>query len=203
MAIKMTTSQKFKYKAEGYGKQWDPTTSIRAYFIGLDKFQTSLADRSIVSSIKEMTMVAGARMWESKMFTKDQMVAWKNKTPVQQTRQNLQDYFAEKWLDQTQYLQATVKQSWFKDAALAAQELSAVEEEGKTTAMMFSLLQEQHKAQLEAIAAANKQSMDAMLEHMNVLITGQSKVADKTTAAIPNSNTGQASNTTNQKKKYA
>jgi hypothetical protein len=37
-AIKMTTSQKFEYKAEGYGKQWDPTTSIRAYFTSLDKF---------------------------------------------------------------------------------------------------------------------------------------------------------------------
>jgi hypothetical protein len=38
MAIKMITSQKFKYKAEGYEKQWDPTTSITAYFTGLDKF---------------------------------------------------------------------------------------------------------------------------------------------------------------------
>jgi hypothetical protein len=37
-AIKMTTSQKFKYKAKGYGKQWDPMTSITAYFTGLDKF---------------------------------------------------------------------------------------------------------------------------------------------------------------------
>ncbi len=31
------------------------------------------------------TMAAGARMWESKMFTKDQMVAWENKTAAQQT----------------------------------------------------------------------------------------------------------------------
>jgi hypothetical protein len=37
-AIKMTTSQKFEYKAERYGKQWDPTTSVTAYFTGLDKF---------------------------------------------------------------------------------------------------------------------------------------------------------------------
>jgi hypothetical protein len=36
--IKMTTSQKFEYKAKGYGKQWDPTTSITAYFTNLDKF---------------------------------------------------------------------------------------------------------------------------------------------------------------------
>ncbi len=45
--IKMTTSQKFKYKSEGYGKQWDPTTSITAYFTGLNKFRTSLANRGI------------------------------------------------------------------------------------------------------------------------------------------------------------
>jgi hypothetical protein len=158
----MTTSQKFEYKAEGYGKQWDPTTSITAYFISLDKFQTSLTDRGIATSIKEMTMVAGARMWESEMFTEDQMVAWENKTPMQQTWQNLQDYFTEKWLERRQYLQATAKQLWFKDAALAAQELAAAEEEGKTTAMMFVLLQEQHKAQLEVMAAANKQAMNAM-----------------------------------------
>jgi hypothetical protein len=36
--IKMTTSQKFDYKAEGYGKQWDPRTSITAFFTSLDKF---------------------------------------------------------------------------------------------------------------------------------------------------------------------
>ncbi len=37
-AIKMTTSQKFEYKAEGYGEQWDATTSIRSYFTSLDNF---------------------------------------------------------------------------------------------------------------------------------------------------------------------
>jgi hypothetical protein len=94
-----------------------------------------------------------------------------------------------------------MKHLQFKDAALAAQELAAADEEGKTTAMMFSLLQDQHKAQLEAMAAANKQAMDAMFERMNALTTGQGKVADKVTTTIPNSNTGQASNTTNHKKK--
>jgi hypothetical protein len=105
----MTTSQKIKYKTKGYGKQWDSTTSITAYFTGLDKFQTSLADCGITTSIKEMTMAVSTRMWESKMFTKDQMVAWENKTATQQTWQNLQDYFTEKWLEQRQYLQATMK----------------------------------------------------------------------------------------------
>ncbi len=90
-AIKMTTSQKFKYKTKGCGKQWDPTTSITAYFTGLNKFCTSLADQGIATSVEEMTMAAGARMWESKMFTKDQMVAWENKPAAQQTWQALHD----------------------------------------------------------------------------------------------------------------
>ncbi len=67
--------------------------------------------------------------------------------------------------------------------------------------MMFALLQDQHKAQLEVMAADNKQAMDAMLERMNALIAGQDKAADKITATIPNSNTGNVSNTTNCKKK--
>ncbi len=79
MTIKMTTSQKFEYKSEGYAKQWGPTTSITAYFSGLDKFCTSLANRGISTSINKMTMAPGAWMWESEMFTKDQMVAWENK----------------------------------------------------------------------------------------------------------------------------
>jgi hypothetical protein len=139
-SIKMTTSQKFKYKAKGYGKQWDLTTSITAYFTGLNKFCTSLADRGILTSIKEMTIAAGARIWESNMFTKDQMVAWENKPAAQQTWQNLQDYFTGKWLECRQYLQATAKHLRFKDAALAAQELASAEEEGKTMAMIFTLL---------------------------------------------------------------
>ncbi len=67
--------------------------------------------------------------------------------------------------------------------------------------MMFALFQQQHKAQLKMMVAANKQTMDMMLECMNALITVQGKAADKVTATIPNSNTGQASNTTNRKKK--
>jgi hypothetical protein len=94
-----------------------------------------------------------------------------------------------------------MKHLQFKDAAYTAQELAAAEEEGKTTVMMFALLQEQHKAKLELVAVANKQAMDAMFEHMNVLIAGQGKAADKVTPTIPNSNTGNAFSTTNCKRK--
>ncbi len=39
--------------------------------------------------------------------------------------------------------------------------------------MMFALLQEQHQAQLEAMAAANKAAVEAMMERMNALVTAQ------------------------------
>ncbi len=97
-AIKMMASQ-VRIQSRRVGNQWDPTTSITAYFTGLDKFCTSLADCGILTSVDEMTMAAGARTWESEMFTKDQMVAWENKTPAQQTWQALQEYFTEKWLE--------------------------------------------------------------------------------------------------------
>ncbi len=35
---------------------------------------------------------------------------------------------------------------------------------------MFALLQEQHQLQLEAMAAANKATMEVMMEQMNTLI---------------------------------
>ncbi len=56
-------------------------------------------------------------------------------------------------------------------------------------------------AQLEAMAAANKQEMDAMLECIKTLIAGQGKVVDKPTSTVPNRNSGQAPNTANRKKK--
>ncbi len=56
----MTKSQKFEYKAERYRKQWDATTSTTAYFTGLDKFRTSLANQGIATSVEEMSM-AGRR----------------------------------------------------------------------------------------------------------------------------------------------
>jgi hypothetical protein len=97
-------------------------------------------------------------------------------------------------------LQATAKHLHFKDAALAAQELAAAEEEGETTTMMFTLIQEHYEAQLELMAAAKNQAMDAMFECMNALIVGHGKVADKVTAPIPNSNTGCTPSTTNHNK---
>ncbi len=98
-----------------------------------------------------------------------------------------------KRLERRQYLQATARHTRFKDAALAAQELAAAEEEGETMAMMFTLLQEQHKARLKSMAASNKQVMDMMFERMNVLVVGHGKAADKVTAPPANSNTGHAS----------
>jgi hypothetical protein len=96
MAIKMTTAQKHQYRTMGYNNPWDPTISITAYFTQLDRFQVSLGDHGIATSEDEKTMAAGTQMWNSKMFTEDQMVAWENKTAAQQTWAALQTYFTDK-----------------------------------------------------------------------------------------------------------
>ncbi len=191
-AIKMTMSQKYEYKTEGYKTPWDPTTSIMAYFTGLKKFKTSLANRGIATSVEEMTMSAGGRMWESKIFTKDQLVLWENKPATNQTWQALQDYFTEKWLECHQFLQAMAKHSRFKDAALATQEQVAAKEEGKVMAIMFALLQEQHKTQLEAMGMANQKAMEAMFKQINAIIGAQCKVVDKENTPPATGNTGKS-----------
>ncbi len=126
------------------------------------------------------------------MFTEDQMVAWENKPAADQTWANLQTYFTEKWLKRRQYSAATAKQSCFKEAALAAQEIASAEEEGETQAMMFALLQDQHKAQIEVLTVANTASMNAMMEQMNAMLannTGGRKQPDKENTP-PNNNGG-------------
>ena len=125
------------------------------------------------------------------------MVKWENKTTAQQTWQALQDYFTEKWLERRQYSQATAKHSRFKDAALAA-----AEEEGETSAIMFALLQEQHRTQLEAMATANQKAMDAMFERMNAIVAGNGKGQDKeTTPPAGNVNPGNSNGGTKRNKK--
>lgn len=169
-AIRMTTAQKFEYKTTGYNSPWDPTTSITAYFTQLDRFQVSLGDRGIATSEQEKTMAAGAQMWQSEMFTEDQMVVWENKTSAAQTWAALQAYFTEKWLERKQYSATTAKQSRFKEAALQAQEAAAAEEEGETQAMLFAMLQDQHAKQIAQMEAANKTNMDSLLERMNAIV---------------------------------
>ena len=170
-AIRMMTAQKFKYKMTGYNSPWDLTTSITAYFTQLDCFQVSLADRGIATSEQEKTMAAGAQMWQSEMFTEDQMVAWENKTAATQTWAALQEYFTEKWLERKQYSATTAKQSQFKVAALQAQEAAAAKEEGETQAMLFAMLQDQYTKQIAQMEATIKANMEAMMDKMNALIT--------------------------------
>jgi len=173
MAIKMITAHKHEYRTTGYNTPWDPTTSITAYFTQLDHFQVSLGDRGVATSENEKTIAVGAYMCNNEMFTKDQMVAWENKTTVQQTWAALQMYFTDKWLECKQYSTMMAKQSRFKKAALLAQETAAAEEEGESQAMLFAMLQEQHDKQIAAMAATNKANMDAMIERMNAMAAGR------------------------------
>ncbi len=169
-AIRMTTAQKYEYKNAGFNAPWDPTTSITAYFTSLNCFQISLGDRGIATSNAKKTMGAGAEMWNSEMFTEDQMLSWEDKPAINQTWPNLQTYFTKKWLEWKQYSATTAKQSRFKEAALLFWETAATEEEGETQAMLFAMLQEQHNKQMATMAASNKANMDAMMERMNVLV---------------------------------
>ncbi len=56
------------------------------------------------------------------------------------------------------------KQLQFKEAVLLAQETSAAKEEGKTQAMLFAMLQDQHAKQIALMEATTKKNMDAMTE---------------------------------------
>jgi hypothetical protein len=136
----------------------------------LNHFQVSLGNHRIKTSNVEKTMAAGAQMWQSEMFTEDQMVIWKNRGAMAQTWASLQKYFTEKWLEQKQYLAMTAKQSQFKEAALLAQETAAAKEEGKTQAMLFPVLQDQHAEQIAQMESTNKTNMDSMMEQMNALV---------------------------------
>ncbi len=171
-AIKMMTAQKHEYKTMGYNNPWDPTTSITAYFTQLNCFQVSLGNCGIATSKAEKTMAAGAQMWQSEMFTEDQMVAWENKPVVQQTWAVLQAYFTEKWLERKQYSATTTKQSRFKEAALLTQEKAAAKEEGELQAMLFAMLHKQYDNQITAMTATHKANMDALMERMNATLAG-------------------------------
>ncbi len=125
-------------------------------------------------------------MWQSEMFTEDQMVAWENKTAAQQTWVALQAYFTEKWLERKQYSAMTAKQSQFKEAALLAQEKTAAEEEVELQAMLFAMLHKQYNNQIAAMTATHKVNMDALKERMNAILAGD---GEKQTAQNDKDNT--------------
>ncbi len=172
-AIRMTTAQKYEYKTNGYNTPWDPTMSITAYFSLLNCFQVLLGNHGITPSNEEKTMAAGAQMWQWEMFTEDQLVVWENRGAMAQTWAALQTYFTEKWLERKHYLATTAKQSRFKEAALLAQETAAAEEEGKTQALLFAMLQDQHAKQIVQMEVTNKTNMDTMKERMNALVAAR------------------------------
>jgi hypothetical protein len=114
------------------------------------------------------------------------MVAWENKPTADQMWGNLQTYFMEKWIKRHQYSAVTAKQSHFKEAALAAQEQASAEEEGETQTMMFALLQDQHKMQLEGMVTAKKATMNVMMEQMNAIFsTGGNRMSKQNKENTP------------------
>jgi hypothetical protein len=55
------------------------------------------------------------------------------------------------------------KQLCFKEAVLLAQETAAAEDEGKSQAILFAMLPEQHNRHNAAMTATNKTNMDVMM----------------------------------------
>jgi hypothetical protein len=98
-AIRMMTAQKHEYKTNGYTTPCYPTMSTTAYFTLLNCFQVLLGNCGIATSNKEKMMAAGAQMWQSEMFTEEQMVFWENRGAMVQMWAALQTYFTEKWLE--------------------------------------------------------------------------------------------------------
>jgi hypothetical protein len=145
-------------------------------------------------------MAAGARMWESKMFTKEQMVEWENKPTIDQIWANLQACFTEKWLKCHQYSSTTAKHSQFREVVLSAQEQAADKEEGEMQAMMSMLLQEQHLTKLEGMAAANRVAIETLLEHMNAIVGTSEKNTNKESMLPTGNNSGTAATKRSKKK---
>jgi hypothetical protein len=70
--------------------------------------------------------------------------------------------------------------------------------------MMFTLLLEQHRAQLDAMASANQKAMDAMFERMNAIVAGNGPGPDKENlppGGNVNPGPGNDTGTTKRKKK--
>jgi hypothetical protein len=62
------------------------------------------------------------------------------------------------------------KQSRLKEVVLLAQETAAAEEEGKTHAILFAMLQDQQAKQIVQMEATNKTNVDTMMEQINALV---------------------------------
>ena len=68
--------------------------------------------------------------------------------------------------------------------------------------MMFALLQEQHKSQMDAMAASNQKAMEAMFERMNAIIANNgNKSADKENSPPSSSNSGNSNSSTKRNRK--
>ncbi len=78
------------------------------------------------------------------------MNGWEIKTLADKTWAAAQTYFTEKWEEQQSYNKMTARQVAFQEAALQAKEEVIAEE----TALLFTLQQEAHDKEMEAMKEA-------------------------------------------------
>ena len=109
-------------------------------------------------------VAAVAHMWESGFFTDEKLIEWEKKMKANQNWEEVQSYFGELYHNHKQYSRATAKKAWFNDCLNNTQEDAANKKiaEQNDAAMMFAMMQQQHKEQVNQMKESNKAAMDMM-----------------------------------------
>ena len=118
------------------------------------------------------------------------MIKWEKKPAADQTWVNVKIYFAELYQSHTQYRKLLAKSTRFHESANNIKEKpKEAEKEENDVTMMFSMMQEQHHEQLNAIQEINTLAMKTanttmaeMAKNMQIMmaaIPGMSSMADK------------------------
>ena len=158
--IRMTTSEKDRFKRDGYAKPWDVTKNITSYFKNLDDLTIKLNSRNIATSEEEKIMAAVARMWDSGFFTEEKLIEWEGKDAALKTWANVQSFFGKLYHDHKQFSKATAKKAQFADHVNNVNEKREAAAEADDATMMLAIMQEQHQEQLNAMRESNKAAME-------------------------------------------
>ena len=174
--IKMTMLEKHIYRQQGYEQPWDTTQNIAVYFQYLETFTDKLQKRGISTTEEDMVVAAVARFWESEFFPKEKMIEWEKRDDEDQDWGAVRAYFSELWHNESQYSKATAKKARHNESANAVAVKEEKSEDAESdAAMMFAMMQEQHRDQLNAM----KESTDAaMLSQQQTMLEMAAQIKD-------------------------
>ena len=190
--VKMTTLEKYNFKAEGYKAPWDTSKPIATYFKYLDEFYIKLTTRGIDTTLVEKATAAVAQMWNSGFFTEEKLIEWEKKAAADQTYANVETFFGELYHDHTQYSRATAKRARFNESANSIRDKKVAVEEKVAkqddAAMMFSMMAEQHQEQLNQMRESNKAAMELAQQSMKQMAAQMAMMCGKIAKQTPTDN---------------